>query len=200
MSQMKLFLVTSCYLYYPAVQHALSEYGRPQDYRLDYLLLKAEDEAITEIPDWPHVDRLIFLLQDVGDLVRFLRFASDISNTLYMNKDRLLIIGRGNLLKLLSMCYHNIDSVLFPLDGCSMHQLGVFLNERVHLAKGCERERIKSRLARGQMWGFISLLSGRGARYEAQETNKSVKTLYAQRQKSLIKLNCCKHRDIYPLL
>ncbi|MFP1761180.1 hypothetical protein [Lonsdalea quercina] len=197
---MKLFLVTSCYLYYPAVKHALSEYGRPQDNPLDYLLVEPDEEVMTPIPDWSSVERLIFILQDVGDLVRFLRFASDISNTLYMNKERLIIIGKANLLKLLSMCYHNIDSVLFPLDGCSMDQLGVYLNERVHLGNGVDRERIKSRLARGEMWGFISLLSGRGAMREAEDTNKSVKTLYAQRHKSLAKLNCRKHRDIYSLL
>jgi len=200
MSQMKLFLVTSCYLYYPAVKHALSEYGRPQDYPLDYLLVKPDEEAMTAIPDWPSVDRLIFILQDVGDLVRLLRFASEINNAMYMNKERLIIIGKANLLKLLSMCYHNIDAVLFPLDGCTMHQLSVFLNERIHPGGYSERERIKSRLSRGQMWGFISLLSGRGAKREAQDTNKSVKTLYAQRHKSLTKLNCRTHRDLYPLL
>ncbi|MFP1778079.1 hypothetical protein ACLEEB_02360 [Lonsdalea quercina] len=200
MSQMNLFLVTSCYLYYPAVEHALNEYGRPQEYLLDYLLVKPDEDVITDIPDWSSVERLIFILQDIGDLVRFLRFASDISNSLYMNKERLLIIGKGNLLKLLSMCYHNIDSVLFTLDGCSMYELGVFLNERVYSGGSEARERIKSRLARGEMWGFISLLSGRCARYEAEETNKSVKTLYAQRHKSLVKLNCRKHRDIYSLL
>ncbi|OSN04688.1 hypothetical protein [Lonsdalea iberica] len=200
MSQIKLFLVTSCYLYYPAVQHALSEYARPQDYRLDYLLVKPDEASTTAIPDCPSIDRLIFLLQDVSDLVRFLRFASDISHTLYMNKERLIIIGKTNLLKLLSMCYHNIDSVLLPLDGCTMHQLGLFLDERIHPGGHSERERIKSRLSRGQMWGFISLLSGRGAKREAQDTNKSVKTLYAQRHKSLTKLNCRTHRDLYPLL
>lgn len=200
MNQMKLFLVTSCYLYDLAIKYALSDFGLSQDYSLDYLLVKSDEYVISDIPDWSSVDRLIFILQDVCDLVHFLRFASDVSSNLYMNKERLIIIGKDNLLKLLSMCYHNIDSVLFRLDGCSMHQFGVFLNERIHLGNSGSGERIRSRLTRGETWGFISLLTGRKARDEAQEKNKSVKSLYTQRQKSLNKLNCCKHRDIYPLL
>ncbi|CPR13746.1 hypothetical protein BN1221_00150c [Brenneria goodwinii] len=59
---------------------------------------------------------------------------------------------------------------------------------------------MKSRLARCQMEVLISLLAGRRAKRDAQEKNKSIKTIYGLRQKALNKLNCQNIQDLYRFL
>ncbi|WP_191091640.1 LuxR C-terminal-related transcriptional regulator [Affinibrenneria salicis] len=165
-----------------------------------YPIPELENNDAKHVSRIPRADCLIFVLLTVRDLDFFLRFASDERNAGAISKRRLLVLGKSNLLALLIRCYKNIEPLLLATERCTVQSLDHFLCERLRQPTAGAAFGIKSILARCQMAVFISLLSGRQAKYAAQERNRSIKTIYAQRHEVLKKLNCHKLQDIYRYL
>lgn len=203
MRRKKIMVFTSCYYYYEAIKHVFSEKISTDSDVIYYpvsLFLAAGDENQPPLFLWPQADRFIFVLQNINDLCVFLRFFSDTKNCRYLNQQRITIIGKDNMLSLLTLCYKNIDPQRFISVNCTVRQLGYYLNDRISNNRMIMANRMKSRLARCQMEAFINLLSGYRAKQDAEEKHKSIKTIYALRQKALKKLHCASLQDIYRFL
>ncbi|MCG8706991.1 response regulator transcription factor [Brenneria sp. 4F2] len=203
MRRKKIIVFTSCHYYYEAIRHVFSQKISSCSDVIYYpvsLFLTTINEREPPLFLWPQADRFIFVLQGINELCIFFRFASDAKNWRGLNQDKIIIIGKKSILSLLTLCYKNLDPKRFISENCTIVQLAYYLNERVSHDRMSVGNRMKSRLARCQMEVLISLLSGYQAKQDAQERNKSIKTIYALRQKALKKLNCNSLQDIYRFL
>ncbi|MCG8156913.1 hypothetical protein JMY81_11730 [Brenneria goodwinii] len=203
MRRKKIIVFTSCHYYYTAIECILNEKLNSSEDVIYYpvsLLTAVKNDDGTQLILWPQADRFIFVLQNINDLCVFLRFASDVKNSRYLNQERITIIGKENIFSLLVLCYKNIDPQRFIPEDCTVKQLDDYLHACISQKRLTVKNRMKSRLARCQMEVLISLLAGRRAKRDAQEKNKSIKTIYGLRQKALNKLNCQNIQDLYRFL